>query len=195
MSGESKKVFLWLAGAAGAAVIVVLTTLAMKLILKPDSPAVTPPAAVAAAPTPAVPSVAQVIAVKPHYVSESIPERRCHEVQHTVYVNQESSAPGAGAVVGGVAGGLLGSQVGGGRGKIVASVAGATIGAITGANMQSNMNQPQPYAAYSTQCATHYIKTSVQKGYEVTYLYNGVQSTMLMNNAPVVGTTLPLPLN
>lgn len=194
MSSDIKKMLIGLAGVTGLAIIIVLTTLAMKWVLQPSQDKTKEPAPVVATPAPA-PSVAQVVSVKPHYVSETIPERRCHEVQHTIYVNQQSSAPGAGAILGGVAGGLLGSQVGGGSGRIVASVAGATVGAITGAGMQESMNQPQPYAAYSTQCKTHYIKTSVQKGYEVTYMYNGSQGTMLMNNPPLIGSALPLPLN
>lgn len=201
MSAESKKILVWLGGFAGLAVIVILTTLAMKLILNPSTTPNTPavaaqPAEVAPAPaaTPVAPT-AQVISVKPHYVSVSIPKESCHETQHVVYVEQQSQAPGAGAVIGGVTGGLLGSTVGGGNGRIVTSAAGAVIGAFTGNSMQNSMNTPEAHTIYGTRCKTYYSQSSKQKGYEVTYIYNGTQGVVIMDNAPMIGSALPIPLN
>jgi uncharacterized protein YcfJ len=205
MSTESKKMLVWLGGFTGLAVIIVLTTLVMKLILNPNTAASTPavaPAqqttAAAAAPAPAAsatPAFAQVISVKPHYVSVSVPKESCHETQHVVYVEQQSQAPGAGAVIGGVTGGLLGSTVGGGNGRIVTSAAGAVIGAFTGNSMQNSMNTPEARTIYGTRCKTYYSTASRQKGYEVTYSYNGTQGVVVMDNAPMVGSGLPLPLS
>lgn len=198
MSTESNKMLAWLGGFAGLAVIVVLTTLAMKLILNPNTaanaPAVATAQPAAAAPA-ATPAFAQVISVKPHYVSVSVPKESCHETQHVVYVEQQSQAPGAGAVIGGVTGGLLGSTVGGGNGRIVTSAAGAVIGAFTGNSMQNSMNTPEARTIYGTRCKTYYSESTKQKGYDVTYTYNGTQGVIVMNNAPMVGSGLPLPLN
>ncbi|TAK74015.1 MAG: glycine zipper 2TM domain-containing protein [Gammaproteobacteria bacterium] len=198
MNNEGKKILMLLGGAAGIAIIVVLTTWALQAILQ--RPAVVPPSPPIEKPVveqPVVPvtPTAQVINVKPHYTSTSIPKRQCHEAEHVVYVSQETHSPGAGAVIGGVAGGLLGSQVGGGTGRIVTSAAGAAIGALTGNSMQNSMNAPQPHAVHSVACSTHYVKTSVQNGYEVTYTYDGKQGVVIMNNPPMVGSVLPLPLN
>ncbi len=192
MMSDTKKLVLWLVGAAGLGVIAVATAFAMKLVLQ-EKPEVTAPAAVQQAAQPApVADTAEVVAVKPHYVTESYPERQCRRVQHTVYVAQQSGVPGAGAVIGGVAGGLLGSQVGGGTGRIVASAAGAVVGAMTGSSMQDNMNQPQPYAAYSTHCTTHTVNNVVQKGYEVSYRYHNSEGMVILNNPPIIGSALPL---
>ena len=201
MSTESKKMLVWLGGLAGLAVIVILTTLAMKLILNPNTTSAAPAVAtqpVTAAQAPAEPTpapTAQVISVKPHYVSISTPKESCHETQHVVYVQQQSQSPGAGAVIGGVTGGLLGSTVGGGNGRIVTSAAGAVIGAFTGNSMQNSMNTPEAHTIYGTRCKTYYSSSSKQKGYEVTYTYNGSQGVVIMDNAPMVGGALPIPLN
>ena len=184
MMNDTKKLFLWLVGTAGFSAIAVATAFAMKLVLQ-EKPAV------ATTPAPVV-ETAEVIEVKPHYVTESYPERQCRHVQRTVYVSQQSSVPGAGAVIGGVAGGLLGSTVGGGTGRIVASAAGAVVGAMTGSSMLDNMNQPQPYAAYSTHCSTHTVSNVVQKGYEVSYRYHGNEGMVILNNPPSIGSALPL---
>lgn len=201
MSTESKKMLVWLSGFAGLAVIVVLTTLAIKLILNPNTSPNTPaeaaqPAIVAPAPAqPAPAPTAQVISVKPHMITISTPEESCHQTQHVVYTQSQSQAPGAGAVIGGVTGGLLGSTVGGGNGRLVTSAAGAVIGAFTGNSMQSSMNSPEAHTIYGTRCKTHYVNTSKQKGYEVTYTYQGTQGVVIMDNAPMVGSALPIPLN
>lgn len=198
MSNEGRKMLILLGGVSGIAVIVVLTTLILQMILQgnttPPAPVLVEKPVIEQAVAPAIPT-AEVINVKPHYTSASTPKRQCREVQRIVYVSQESHTPGAGAVIGGVAGGLLGSQVGGGNGRIVTSAAGAAIGALTGNSVQNNMNAPKPHAIRSTVCSTHYVKTSVRKGYEVTYSYNGKQGVMIMDNPPMVGSVLPFPIN
>lgn len=199
MSNEGKKLLMILGGFAGIAVIVVLTAFAMKLIFSSSEtqkmPTVDPVVAPQPAPVVQVAPTAQVTSVKPHYVSSSSPKRQCREVAHTVYVAQKSSAPGAGAVLGGVTGGLLGSQVGGGNGRIVTSAAGAAIGALAGNSVQNSMNSAQPHTVYSTVCSTNNVKSSVQKGYEVTYTYEGKQGVVIMDNPPMIGSALPLPLS
>lgn len=196
MSNEGKKLLFILSGALGVAIIVILTALVLKLVLQTNTPVQPVPVIEQAAvqpPAPPAPPVATVVNVQPHYTSVSVPKRQCHDVQRTVYVAQESRTPNAGALIGGVTGGILGSQIGGGTGKIVTGAAGAAIGALTGNSIQHNMNAPQARTVYGTACSTQYVKSTVQKGYEVTYTYNGNQGVMIMKDAPVVGSVLPFP--
>ena len=205
MSTEGKKMTVLVGGVLGIAIIVVLTAFALKMIFQPNEASIekpTQPAAQATVVQPAIQAtteapqanVAQVISVKPHYVEKSIPKRECHDVRRVVYVKQESQAPGAGAIIGGVTGGLIGTQVGQGHGRLLATGAGAAIGALAGNSVQNNMNEPQAREVYNTICSTHYIKTTVQKGYDVTYSYNGQQGVVTMDNAPMVGSALPVPI-
>lgn len=189
---EIKKVVVWLVGLAGVAVIVVLTALALKSIFQANvKPSTEVAPAVAAAP---VAPVAVVVSVKPHIVTVSSPKTYCTHLRHIVYDTQQPQTSGAGAVLGGLTGGLLGSQVGGGNGRIVTSAAGAVIGAFTGDNMERSMNSPTMHTVYSTSCKTHQVQSSVQKGYEVTYTYQGTQGVVVMDNAPMIGSALPIPL-
>lgn len=149
---------------------------------------------------PSVPSVpvAQVVAVAPHYVTSSKPVKNCYPTQQVVYTHpqqQPSTLPNAGAVIGGVAGGLAGSAVHG-NGRDVALAAGAAIGALSGNAIQKSMNapaQPQAQVVNSTHCSTHTVTNKVQKGYEVTYLYNGQQGMVIMD-VPPTSNVLPLPI-
>lgn len=200
---DGKKMSVLLGSVLGIAVIVVLTAFALKLIFQHDeTPAAKPAVEVTQATTPAPQpapvaqptNAAQVTSVRPHYVEKSIPKRDCREVRHVVYTQEESQAPGAGAVVGGVTGGLLGTQVGGGHGRLLATAAGAAIGALAGNSVQNNMNKPEAHEVYSTACSTHYIKTTVQKGFEVSYTYNGQPGVVIMDDAPMIGSALPIPL-
>jgi uncharacterized protein YcfJ len=201
---EGKKMLILLGGVSGIAVIIVLTVFALQLILQRNAMSPAPvvekpvvqisPAPVVEKLVPQTAPAAQVTSVKPHYISGTIPKRECRKVQRIVYVSQGSSANGAGAVIGGVTGGLLGSQVGGGNGRIVTSAAGAAIGALTGNSVQNSMNAPQPRVVYSTICYTHRVKTTIQKGYEVAYSYNGQPGVIIMNDSPLVGSVLPFPI-
>src|SRR5262249_36846534 len=138
--------------------------------------------AVPAPPPP--PPMAQVINVNPHYVTTSKPQKHCYQRPQTIYPQQDNSPPLAGAVIGGVTGGLAGSAVNG-KSHNAAIVAGAALGALTGGAVQKNMNKPQPQTIYVTQCTTKTVSSKVQKGYEVTYLFNGQQGMILMDNPPV----------
>jgi uncharacterized protein YcfJ len=161
----------------------------------------TVPTAVAATPVSPTavaidPTVAQIIAVKPHYVTVSVPHQRCHPVERVIYVQQPRphTPIGAGAVVGGVAGGLLGSTIGHGDGKVIASAAGAAIGALSGNAIQNNMHHaPQAETVYGRVCSSYTTSEKKQKGYEVTYMYNGQQGMVVLHHQPT-GTTLNLPI-
>lgn len=190
MNVEVKKTLALLAGAFGVAVISVGMTLAAEKIsakpVEPVKPASAMNAANANTPINAAPvaMMGQVISVKPHYVTTMVPYRSCRQVQQVYYAQPYNYAPGAGAVLGGVTGGFIGNQFGHGRGRAAATVAGAVIGAVSGNAIEQNIYQPRPYASYSTICSKHYAKKIVQKGYEVTYVYNGQQNTAIMANPP-----------
>jgi uncharacterized protein YcfJ len=175
----------------GAIGVLLLGAIGMLLAIKLTTPAVPTPVVAA---TPAVPAVpmAQVVSVQPHYVLKSVPYRSCRQVPRTAYVQQQSSMPGAGTLLGGAAGGLLGNQVGEGRGRTAATIGGAVLGAVVGNQVQDNMNQPEARTVYVTVCNTRYTQKSVQSGYDVTYLYNGQQGATTMQNPPIVGSTVPL---
>ncbi len=155
--------------------------------------AATPPAPVAAvAPEPAGPAIAQIISVKPHYVMKTVPVRTCHQVPRTV-IGPRPGPSGAGALLGGVAGGIAGHQIGQGGGNVVATIGGAILGAAVGNQVERNVQQPQTSIVYETVCSTSYVQKSIRSGYEVTYVYNGEQGTIIMKKRPV-GKTIPLTL-
>lgn len=154
------------------------------------SPAVAP--SVVAPAAPAGPILAEVIDVKPHYVTKTVPVRRCQQVPRTVVVPGQGPS-GVGAVLGGVAGGVAGNQIGGGRGKVAATIGGAILGAAVGNQVERNMHGPQTRVVYETVCSTSYVKKTVRSGYEVTYVYNGQQGTTIMKKRPL-GKTIPLTL-
>lgn len=137
--------------------------------------------------------VAEIIDVQPHYITKSVPCRVCHQVPRTVQVPHEGLMNGAGTVIGGVAGGLIGNQFGQGRGRIAATIGGAVLGAVAGTGVERNINQPHYGTVFETVCETRYKKKSVISGYDVTYVYNGVQKTKFMKKAPK-GNTLRLSL-
>jgi len=144
----------------------------------------------ASTPAPQTALTAQVISVQPHMVLKSVPYRSCRQVPETVYY-RDTNTSGAGAVVGGIAGGLLGNTVGQGGGRTAATIGGVVLGGLVGNEIEKNNNQPQPSTYYRTVCRTKYTQKSVQSGYDVTYIYNGVQKTITMPNAPA-GDTIPL---
>lgn len=126
----------------------------------------------------------QVISVRPHYITQVIPYRTCHDELETVYVQPGDNFPGAGAMVGGAAGAVIGHTMGHGRGRIAGTVAGALIGALSGNAIQSSIDQPVPETIETTVCHTHYIKKTIQHGYEVTYALNGREVTKIMPVPP-----------
>src|SRR5262245_52710890 len=96
----------------GGAILVVAVSVAATLSIQTLSHRNDPPPAPPAPAAPPPVQVAQVIAVVPHYVSQSKPVKHCYPTQQVVYdQSSPTGIPGAGAVIGGVAGGLAGSAV------------------------------------------------------------------------------------
>lgn len=183
---------IWLIVSALAVILVsVLATLGIqKLNNKSDIPTPVPPQ----------PLMAQVIAVNPNYVNVSKPVKNCKPSRQVTYVAPPQQGKGmegaAGAVIGGVAGGLLGSTVKGNNRSLaigVGAAAGALTGKAVGENMQQTQAQPQPQVQEKMHCSTHYVNTPVQKGYQVTYVLNGQQGMIIMDQPPQ-SPTLSLPL-
>lgn len=150
------------------------------------------PTAVVVNTEPAGPVLAKIIRVKPHYVVKTVAQRVCRDVPRTV-VDPREGPSGVGAVLGGVAGGIAGHQIGQGRGNVAATIGGAILGAAVGNQVERNVQQPQTRVVYETVCSTEYVQKSVRSGYEVTYLYNGEQGTIIMKKRPI-GKTIPLTL-
>ena len=125
----------------------------------------------------------QIIDVRPHFITEVIPYRCCHDELEPVYAGSPGYFP-AGAMIGGTAGALMGHSIGHGRGRIVGTIAGALIGAMSGDAIQQSMQQPQVQMVETVVCHTHYLKKTVQHGYEVTYLINGHERTRILSYNP-----------
>lgn len=85
-----------------------------------------------------------------------------------------------GAVLGGLGGALVGSRFGGGRGRDATTVAGAIGGAVVGDRIGA-ANSTQP--ATREQCETVY-EPGKPAGYQVTYEYEGRQSSILLDHDP-----------
>jgi len=144
--------------------------------------------------TPPAQQLAQVIAVTPHMEDVQKTSRHCYPVQHVRYVQRANNSNFAGTALGGVAGGLLGSQIGKGHGRDAAIAGGAVLGALAGGNVQKNMNQPQPEVSESLHCSNQTSTAQVQKGYDVTYLYNNQQGIVRMDSAPVLNSLITPPV-
>jgi uncharacterized protein YcfJ len=135
--------------------------------------------------------MAQIIAIKPHMISNTESHQKCHHVSKVVYVNQQSEMPAAGAVIGGVAGGVLGNSAFHGSGKGVATIVGAVGGAVAGNEIQESMNKPVPKEISHTKCVEVPTTTQTQEGYEVTYIYQGTQGVRILPSQPI-GTKIPV---
>jgi uncharacterized protein YcfJ len=126
---------------------------------------------------------ARVVDVDPiiHRVRVSTPRRECYT--DTVYEDvrrQGPSTPGA-TILGGIIGAAVGNQIGRGDGRRAATAAGAIIGATVG-NTQAERRNPgytETRAHDVERCDVRYEERYEERidGYNVTYVYNGRQST------------------
>ncbi len=124
---------------------------------------------------------APVLSVTPQVERVNTPHQECR----TEYVRESysnNSSP-AGAIIGGIAGGLLGSTIGKGDGKIAGAAVGAGVGAIVGDRVGNN----QPNALIDRpidRCVTVDNWQNVNRGYLVTYRYNGRDFTTVTDEMP-----------
>ena len=200
MPSKTSKAFILAGSVIGIAAVAVGATLGVQALLKPPAapPPVTATQTPPTAPPPPAPPIAQVLTVKPHYVTTASSTQKCHPVATTTYVQEptyhHNNGDVAGTVVGGALGGLAGSAIHGSA-RTAAIIAGAGLGAYAGHQAQANhQQQPHyvtvPQTSYTTKCSTESINKQLQQGYEVTYWYNGSQGTLIMDTPPTGGTIL-----
>ncbi|CAG0989422.1 hypothetical protein MTYP_02202 [Methylophilaceae bacterium] len=132
---------------------------------------------------------ARVLAVTPQVERVNYPTQSCH----TEYVRESygsNARSPVGAIIGGVAGGLLGSQIGKGNGRVAGAAVGAGVGAVVG----DRIGNSQAATTYGTRpverCVTVDNWQTVNRGYLVTYRYNGRDYTTMMDHDP--GRTIPV---
>lgn len=139
----------------------------------------------------------QITSVSPNIVTSQQPYQSCHKVGTTTYVkNQKDGTEGAliGGATGAVAGGIIGNQIRhGGGGTAIGAVVGGATGALAGSAIQKS-NQPDYIAkkGSSNQCHTAYKTVQAQNGYKVQYVYKDTPGMVITQNAPAVGSKIPL---
>ena len=130
---------------------------------------------------------AAVISAVPQTERVNTPRQECHTeiIRENSGYNNNSSP--AGAIIGGVAGGLLGNTIGKGGGKVASAAIGAGVGAVVGdrmANSQSGGIVERPV----DRCVTVDNWQTINRGYFVTYRYNGHDYSTVTNEMP--GSTI-----
>lgn len=136
----------------------------------------------------------QIIAVNPNYITTQVPTEECGRVGTTNYVkNQKNGTEGAliGGATGAVAGGVIGHQVNSGDGTVVGAAVGGVTGALIGRGVERS-RQPDYVARHgsTTKCNTVSKTVQTQSGYDVQYLYKDKVASVVMQNAPAVGTQI-----
>ncbi len=130
---------------------------------------------------------APVVSSIPMYQSIHEPQQQCWAESVTSYEQRHS--PG-GVILGGIAGGLLGNTIGRGQGRTVATVGGVLIGAAVGDHIANRDNVPVAVTRPVQRCQIVDSYRQVLTGYQVTYYYNGRNTTVVMPYDP--GPRVPL---
>lgn len=115
---------------------------------------------------------ADVISYYPNTVSVKEPEQVCRDT----VVYQDRSATGA--IAGALVGGALGSMVGSGSGKKIAIGAGAATGAVLGDRASGGYR-------HIRNCTTMTRRSTVQDGWIVEYMYQGIKGRTVVHEEPV----------
>ena len=130
---------------------------------------------------------APVISSIPMYQTVAQPQQQCWSESVTTY--EEHRSP-AGVLLGGVTGGLLGNTIGRGNGRVASTVVGAMIGAVVGDHIANRDNQAVAVTRPIQRCQTVQNYQQVITGYQVTYNYNGRNTTVVLPYDP--GATVPV---
>jgi uncharacterized protein YcfJ len=130
---------------------------------------------------------APVVSSVPVYQTVSEPQQQCWTESVTTY---EQHRTAGGIVLGGVAGGLLGNTIGRGNGRAASTVVGALIGAAVGDHIANRDNATVAVTRPIQHCQTVQSYRQVLTGYQVTYNYNGRNTTVLMPYDP--GQSVPV---
>jgi uncharacterized protein YcfJ len=123
---------------------------------------------------------AEVVSAVPIYETVNEPRQQCWAESVTYY--EESGRSNGGAIIGGITGGLLGAQVGRGSGRIAAAATAAAIGALVGDPLDNRYSSPVTRPVQRCNVVDNYRKTI--NGYQVTYLYNGRNATVILPYDP-----------
>jgi uncharacterized protein YcfJ len=124
---------------------------------------------------------ARVVDVNPiiHRVRVTTPREECYT--DTVYEEVRPQPAAGPTILGGIIGAAVGNQVGHGDGRRAATAAGAIIGAAIGNNQAQRRvsGYSETRARDVERCSTRYEERYEERidGYNVTYVYNGRQST------------------
>lgn len=133
---------------------------------------------------------AEVIAKNAVTKTVEVPREECRD--EVVTRTDETKDPNQilGTVAGAVIGGVIGNQIGSGKGNDAATVAGAVTGGYAGNQVQEGMQERNTYQETQTNCVTVFDSKQEAAGYEVTYLFNGVERTIHMDYDP--GPRIPV---
>ena len=130
---------------------------------------------------------APVVSSVPVYQTVNEPQQQCWTESVTRY--EERRTPG-GALLGGLAGGLIGNTVGRGNGRVASTAFGAVIGALVGDHIANRDNSAVAVTRPMQHCQTVQNYHQVLTGYQVTYNYNGRNTTVVLPYDP--GPRVPL---
>lgn len=130
---------------------------------------------------------APVVSSVPIYQSVSEPQQQCWTESVTSY--EERRTPG-GAILGGLTGGLIGNAFGKGNGRAASTAFGAVIGAVVGDHIANRDNGAVAVTRPIQRCQSVQSYRQVLTGYQVTYNYNGRNSTVVLPYDP--GPRVPI---
>ncbi len=128
---------------------------------------------------------ARVISVTPQTERVNNPRQECHTEYSRDSYYQSGDRDIGGSIIGGIAGGLIGSQVGKGKGRIAGAAVGAATGAIVGDRIDNSDRRDYGYSSRPVERCTQIDNwQTVNRGYLVTYRFNGRDYTTTMPNDP-----------
>jgi uncharacterized protein YcfJ len=130
---------------------------------------------------------APVISSVPIYRTVVEPQQQCWTESVTRY---EEHRTAGGVILGGITGGLIGNTIGRGNGRAASTVVGAMIGAVVGDHIANRDNTPVAVTRPMQRCQTVENQRQVVTGYQVTYNYNGRNTTVVMPYDP--GARVPI---
>jgi uncharacterized protein YcfJ len=130
---------------------------------------------------------APVVSSVPVYQTVNEPQQQCWAESVTSY--EERRSPG-GVILGGLTGGLIGNTIGRGNGRVASTAFGAVIGALVGDHIANRNNSAVAVTRPIQRCQTVQSYRQVLTGYQVTYYYNGRNSTVVLPYDP--GPRVPI---
>jgi uncharacterized protein YcfJ len=130
---------------------------------------------------------APVVSSVPVYQTVNEPQQQCWTESVTSYEQRRS--PG-GAILGGLTGGLIGNNIGRGSGRAASTAFGVVIGAMVGDHIANRDNSTVAITHPIQRCQAVQSYRQVLTGYQVTYNYNGRNTTVVLPYDP--GPRVPI---